>query len=118
MLTFQDEPSAGIGVVDVQKLRVFPILNMLVRPSARIVWGSEAARGQRPPLFSASSRVPGREPRRRPFALPFEALMSTDGPACRALQLRSPSPPGLCNLRGVAAAGPVAIVRTRGRCPP
>ena len=37
ILTFQDEPSAGIGVVDVQKLRVCSILNMLARPSARIV---------------------------------------------------------------------------------
>ena len=44
-------------------------------------WGSEAA----------SFRVPEPEPRRRPFALPFEVLMSTAGLACCALQLRSPS---------------------------
>ena len=60
--------------------------------------GCDRCRGQRPPLFCASVGVPESEPPRRPFALPFEVLMSTDGLACCALQLRSPSADSLTSL--------------------
>ena len=52
----ENRPSAGIGVVEVQKLMVFPISNMPARPSA----GIGVVEVQKPMVFFAISNMPAR----------------------------------------------------------
>ena len=84
------DPARPVALLEVRRRKEATYPELLASARCRLVvigvevggrWGSAAA---------SFLRLLARARARRPFALPFEVLMSTDGPACCALQLRLP----------------------------
>ena len=87
------DPARPVALLEARRRKEATYPELLASARCRLVvigvevggrWGSEAASFLRLLARARARAAP------RPFALPFEVLMSTDGPACCALQLRLP----------------------------